>query len=107
MKILDQEEVDKFLKKCQQAERKIDTRKKDLDTIYSEFEQNFVLLGATVVEDRLQDKVPETIEALRNGDIKVWVLTGDKLETAESIGFSSKLLTPEMNIIRCRNLEDV
>jgi P-type E1-E2 ATPase len=66
-----------------------------------------VLLGATVVEDRLQDKVPETIEALRNGDIKVWVLTGDKLETAESIGFSSRLLTPEMEIMRCRNLEDV
>jgi magnesium-transporting ATPase (P-type) len=51
--------------------------------------------------------VPETIEALRNADIKVWVLTGDKLETAESIGFSSKLLTPDMEIMRCRNLEDV
>lgn len=65
------------------------------------------MLGATVVEDRLQDKVPETIEALRNGDIKVWVLTGDKLETAESIGFSSKLITSDMEIIRCRNLEDL
>ena len=104
MKILDQEEVEKFLKKCQLAEKKIETRKQELEKVYSEFERDFVLLGATVVEDRLQDKVPETIESLRNGDIKVWVLTGDKLETAESIGFSSRLLTPEMDIIRCRNL---
>jgi magnesium-transporting ATPase (P-type) len=37
----------------------------------------------------------------------VWVLTGDKLETAESIGFSSKLLTYKMDILRCRDSEDV
>ena len=37
----------------------------------------------------------------------MWVLTGDKLETAESIGFSSKLLTHEMDILRCRDLQDV
>lgn len=49
----------------------------------------------------------ETIEALHNADIKVCVLTGDKLETAESIGYSCKLLTPEMDVIKCRSKEDV
>lgn len=39
--------------------------------------------------------------------MKVWMLTGDKLETAESIGYSTKLLTPEMEIIRCSTSEDV
>lgn len=65
------------------------------------------MLGATVLEDRLQDKVSETIAALHTADIKVWMLTGDKLETAESIGFSSKLLTPDMEITRCREFDDM
>ena len=65
------------------------------------------LIGATVVEDRLQDDVPETIQALHQADIKVWVLTGDKLETAESIGFSSRLLNEHMNVIRIRTNEDI
>ena len=46
---------------------------------------------------RLQDKVQETIEALRLAGIKVWVLTGDKMETAENIGFACNLLTESMN----------
>lgn len=39
------------------------------------------LLGATAIEDKLQDKVPETIELLSKADIKIWVLTGDKQGT--------------------------
>ena len=50
------------------------------------------MIGASGVEDRLQDGVPETIAALREAMIKVWMLTGDKLETAENIGLSCKLL---------------
>jgi P-type E1-E2 ATPase len=44
------------------------------------------------VEDKLQDKVPETIRDLLKANIKVWMLTGDKLETAENIGYSCKLI---------------
>jgi len=51
------------------------------------------ILGATAIEDRLQDLVPETIEHLRQAGIVVWVLTGDKIETAISIGKSCRLLT--------------
>ncbi|XP_020971034.1 phospholipid-transporting ATPase 1-like isoform X2 [Arachis ipaensis] len=57
------------------------------------------LLGATGIEDRLQEGVPDTIECLRQAGIKVWVLTGDKQETAISIGVSCKLLTPDMHKI--------
>ncbi|XVE80732.1 hypothetical protein DITRI_Ditri15bG0004100 [Diplodiscus trichospermus] len=75
-------------------------------------ECNLNLLGATAIEDRLQDGVPEAIEALRQAGIKVWVLTGDKQETAISIGLSCKLLTADMQQIiingnseeECRNL---
>ncbi|XP_058002453.1 phospholipid-transporting ATPase 1 isoform X2 [Hevea brasiliensis] len=57
------------------------------------------LLGATGIEDKLQDGVPEAIESLRQAGIKVWVLTGDKQETAISIGLSCKLLTTDMEQI--------
>lgn len=55
------------------------------------------LLGATAIEDLLQEGVPETIEQFRGAGIRVWVLTGDKVETAISIALSCKLLTEDMN----------
>jgi len=62
-------------------------------------EQNLVLVGLTAIEDKLQDGVPQTLEYLRRGGLKIWVLTGDKVETAVNIGFSSKLLTTEMTLL--------
>ncbi|KAL5210995.1 hypothetical protein ABZP36_006618 [Zizania latifolia] len=62
-------------------------------------ECNLTLLGATGIEDKLQDGVPEAIESLRQAGIKVWVLTGDKQETAISIGLSCRLLTQNMDLI--------
>lgn len=62
-------------------------------------ECNLAILGATGIEDKLQQGVPETIESLRQAGIKVWVLTGDKQETAISIGLSCKLLTGDMHQI--------
>jgi phospholipid-transporting ATPase len=62
-------------------------------------ESNLSLLGASGIEDKLQQGVPEAIECLRTAGIKVWVLTGDKQETAISIGYSSKLLTRKMTQI--------
>ncbi|KAM7467897.1 hypothetical protein LguiB_015459 [Lonicera macranthoides] len=62
-------------------------------------ESNLSLLGATGIEDKLQDGVPEAIESLRQAGIKVWVLTGDKQDTAISIGLSCKLLTADMQQI--------
>lgn len=52
------------------------------------------LTGATGIVDRLQEEVPETIEALQEAGIKVWVLTGDKQETAINIAYACKLLRP-------------
>lgn len=55
------------------------------------------LIGATAIEDKLQDGVPETIAALLQADINMWVLTGDKQETAINIGYSCRLLTQSMH----------
>ena len=107
LKVLDEQEVKQFLNKCEEAERNLITREKSLQALYSEFERDLVLVGATCVEDRLQDNVPETISDLQSAGIKIWMLTGDKLETAENIGYSCKLLNKNMEIIKCSNLEDV
>ncbi|NWS63999.1 AT8B3 ATPase, partial [Chunga burmeisteri] len=74
-------------------------RTRELDKLYEEMEQNLQLLGATAIEDKLQDGVPETIQLLKLGNIKVWVLTGDKQETAMNIGYACKLLTDDMEIL--------
>ena len=107
MKVLDEQEVKQFLNKCEEAERNLITREKSLQLLYNDFERDLVLVGATCVEDRLQDNVPETISDLQSAGIKIWMLTGDKLETAENIGYSCKLLNKNMEIIKCSNLEDV
>ena len=57
------------------------------------------LLGATAIEDKLQDGVPETIADLLSANIRVWVLTGDKQETAINIGISCKLLNRASKMI--------
>lgn len=62
-------------------------------------ENNLTLLGATAIEDKLQDGVPETIAALIKADINVWVLTGDKQETAINIGYSCRLISQGMELI--------
>lgn len=64
-----------------------------MEAVEDKFEQNLILLGGTAVEDRLQDEVPETIEFIRMAGVKVWVLTGDKVDTAKNIGFACRLLT--------------
>ncbi|NWS07433.1 AT8B3 ATPase, partial [Motacilla alba] len=74
-------------------------RAQELDRLYEEMEQNLQLLGATAIEDKLQDGVPETIQLLKLGNIKVWVLTGDKQETAMNIGYACRLLTDDMEIL--------
>ncbi|XP_020520769.1 phospholipid-transporting ATPase 1 isoform X2 [Amborella trichopoda] len=78
-----------------------------LRSVAGNIESNLKLLGASGVEDKLQQGVPEAIESLRQAGIKVWVLTGDKQETAISIGYSCKLLTSDMKqiIINSRSKE--
>lgn len=55
-------------------------------------EHDLELVGSTAIEDRLQDEVKDTVEFMRRANIKVWVLTGDKVETAINIGISAGLL---------------
>ena len=67
-----------------------------VEKVQSEIEDKMLLVGSTAIEDKLQDDVKETIESFKETGIKVWVLTGDKVETAINIGFSCGLLNNEM-----------
>lgn len=64
----------------------------DLKQLVASIENELFLLGTTALEDKLQDNVHECIEEFRRADIKVWMITGDKLETAENVGISCRLL---------------
>lgn len=68
------------------------SRNKALDLLNNEVETHLTLLGATAIEDKLQDGVPECITTLAEAGIKIWVLTGDKVETAINVGFLCGLL---------------
>ncbi|OMJ25822.1 Phospholipid-transporting ATPase 6 [Smittium culicis] len=72
-------------------------RQLKIEQVADELECNLKLTGITAVEDRLQDGVPETIEALRHAGIHVWMLTGDKIETAINIAKSCRLIDGDEN----------
>lgn len=78
------------------ALRNIADRDRLKEELADEAETGLMLSGATAIEDKLQDGVPPTIAALKKAGIRVWMLTGDKLETAVNIGYSCALLTPHM-----------
>jgi len=71
-------------------------RDEALDVAAVSLEKDLKLVGVTAIEDKLQDRVPETIANLLAAEIHVWVLTGDKQETAINIGRSCRMITPAM-----------
>ncbi|KAI8128150.1 Phospholipid-transporting ATPase IC [Lucilia cuprina] len=79
-----------------EASVSLDHREEKLNAIMEEIESELVLVGVTAIEDKLQDGVPQTIANLQMAGIKVWVLTGDKQETAINIGYSCQLLTDDL-----------
>ncbi|KAJ5513123.1 ATPase P-type K/Mg/Cd/Cu/Zn/Na/Ca/Na/H-transporter [Penicillium fimorum] len=67
-------------------------RQQKIEDAGEQIEQQLELTGATAIEDKLQKGVPEAIEKLRRANIKMWMLTGDKRETAINVGHSCRLV---------------
>jgi phospholipid-transporting ATPase len=82
-----------------QAAATINGRGEALDKAAELIEKDMFMLGATAIEDKLQDGVPDTIHTLQMAGIKVWVLTGDRQETAINIGMSCRLISESMNLV--------
>uniref|UniRef100_A0A6Q2ZLJ2 Phospholipid-transporting ATPase n=1 Tax=Esox lucius TaxID=8010 RepID=A0A6Q2ZLJ2_ESOLU len=93
---LSEEQWEEWSESHRLADRSTDCREDRLAATYEHIEQDMMLLGATAIEDKLQEGVPETIAILSLANIKIWVLTGDKQETAVNIGYSCKMLTDDM-----------
>ncbi|XP_043380395.1 probable phospholipid-transporting ATPase IM isoform X5 [Chelonia mydas] len=98
-KNLTEEHFKEWSKILQEANTSLDSRNEYLAAAYEEIEKDMMLLGATAIEDKLQEGVTETIASLSLANIKIWVLTGDKQETAMNIGYSCNMLTDTMNEI--------
>uniref|UniRef100_A0A671LF17 Phospholipid-transporting ATPase n=1 Tax=Sinocyclocheilus anshuiensis TaxID=1608454 RepID=A0A671LF17_9TELE len=96
-KDLDEEYFSEWKQRHHESSVALEDREENLEKLYEEIEKDMMLIGATAIEDKLQDGVSHTIEQLTKAEIKIWVLTGDKQETAENIGYSCNLLREEMN----------
>uniref|UniRef100_A0A8C6FQI2 Phospholipid-transporting ATPase n=1 Tax=Moschus moschiferus TaxID=68415 RepID=A0A8C6FQI2_MOSMO len=86
-------------KKHSEACLSLENRENKISIVYEEIERDLMLLGATAIEDKLQDGVPETILTLNKAKIKIWVLTGDKQETAVNIAYACNIFEDEMDEI--------
>jgi len=100
-RILDEQEWVAWNERYTQATLALDQREEKVMAAAAEIETGLILAGTTAIEDQLQDGVPNCIQQLFKANIKVWMLTGDKLETAENIGQSCQLLTSDMSVIAC------
>uniref|UniRef100_A0A8C9THF6 Phospholipid-transporting ATPase n=1 Tax=Scleropages formosus TaxID=113540 RepID=A0A8C9THF6_SCLFO len=91
-----------------EARLALQDREERLVAVYNQVEKGMNLIGATAVEDRLQEEAAETMEALQSAGIKVWVLTGDKMETAKSTCYACRLFqrSTELLELTVRTLEE-
>jgi magnesium-transporting ATPase (P-type) len=106
---LNQREVTAWLETYHKASSSIQNRSEYLDRVAAVLECNLELLGITAIEDKLQDEVPEVIADLAKAGIVLWMLTGDKEETAVQIAHSCNLLTKGtklFNLTKLENAED-
>lgn len=100
---LDSNEFAAWYRRYKEAAASIDDdREETIESINDEIECELELLGGTAIEDRLQEGVPDSISILGEAGIRLWVLTGDRIETAINIGFSCNLLGNDMKLLVIR-----
>ncbi|EDW00129.1 GH12697 [Drosophila grimshawi] len=103
-------EYQEFVTSLALANSSLENRKQLSEECYSKIESDLDLLGATAVEDALQDDVADTLVSLQAAGIKIWVLTGDKVETALNIALSCGHIPPDAKkyiILECKSRDDL
>ncbi|KAF2913552.1 phospholipid-transporting ATPase 3 isoform X1 [Oryza sativa Japonica Group] len=93
---LSREQYESWNEKFIQAKSSLRDRDKKLDEVAELIEKDLVLVGCTAIEDKLQEGVPACIQTLSAAGIKIWVLTGDKMETAINIAYACSLVNNDM-----------
>ena len=104
--ILDPQEYNAWNSDYVTASLAIHNRAAKMADVADRIERNLELVGTTAIEDKLQQGVPDTIDLLSRAGIKIWVLTGDKQETAINIGFACSLLHDEMGLFVFSGCDD-
>lgn len=104
-KWLDKTDYETWSKEYSEAKTALTNRGKLIEQVGAKIESNLELLGATAIEDKLQDGVSEAIDKLRRAGIKLWMLTGDKRETAINIGYSCRLIKDYSTVVVLSNDE--
>ena len=105
MKVISNKEYSTFAKELNEALMSLSNKDEKVNEACEKIEKNLYLIGTTIVEDKLQDKVPETIRDLRLAEIKIWMLTGDKMNTAYNIGLSCNLISKDMKTFNICGIE--
>lgn len=95
-KYLTEQEYEVWAEEKRLAQLETVDRDDKVEAVDNKIEHGLELVGSTAIEDRLQDEVADTIQFMKKTGIKVWVLTGDKIETAMNIGVSAGLLDGDM-----------
>jgi len=106
MRVIAREDVHDTLQRLHDANAAVDDRKAALDDVYNTLECNLSLLGVTAVEDKLQPGVKVAMDSFREAGIVLWVLTGDKVETAINISLSSGHFTHQTKQLLAVGLMD-
>lgn len=107
-KKLSSQQYNEFSAKHKQASLTLDARDSLMSKVVQEYlERDLELLGVTGVEDKLQKDVKPSLELLRNAGVKIWMLTGDKVETARCVAVSSKLVSRGQFIYTVSKLKDL
>ena len=107
MKIIDADELHEIMVELENIHESLDHVDERTEKLFSKVESDLVLIGATAVEDRLQDNVPEVISDLEEAGIKIWMLTGDQFNTAQNIAKSCKLIKQGFEVYKLRTPEQV
>lgn len=97
-KILPSSEYTRWKEQFQDANTSVVNRQERVEAVSELIEDSLDLLGATAIEDKLQRGVPETIEKLRRARMRIWMLTGDKRETAIKIAHSAGICRPGADV---------
>lgn len=103
---VDKTQYEEWSSKYGAAKTALEDRAQQIELIGGEVEHSFELAGATAIEDKLQEGVSDAIEKLRRAGIKMWMLTGDKRETAINIGYACRLIKDYSTVVVLTNDED-
>ena len=111
-KVIPQEEWDKWFNEyniLREAKKTNNSLEQKFEALYDTLEKDCFLLGATALEDQLQNGVKDDIQQFIEAGINFWMITGDKMDTAESIGHSIKLFDSDTEVFKIKgnNLNEI